>query len=343
MPKSIKGGDQFYRCIIKHFAVEADITMMTMEDTVTKLKKAGYDVCLSAKTPFRIDFLYKTENVFHYIQLMPAIAHGGKTAIVHNKSQPPWHKSNWCVIRFITLTEGPMMWDALKIKNVTDVLCRSLVIFEDTIENEGRCYDPKIDSDLTHNVYCEYDFKAALARWTLPNESYPLDDDERQFTCHKCQAKKPADAFIWDVNEYTQRFTTMEQVLSKYEYRVAPCCDRCMEKTTLCLKPQPPNRMGLTIYVTDIYKNVCAVKCPTCHCTNTHTLGMEKAYVCDRFNSFKYCTHQCGTRYALLPSYDINIHDTHIPTYALSIQDSETEQLPFVQEKKKKRRLGVRQ
>lgn len=130
-----------------------------------------------------------------------------------NPLQPVWHASNRvCLVFHVDSTET---LTAVKTK-----LVDSFLLIENIIENEERAYDPSDDSDVAHNLFCQYDYKAAAARWM------PLK-------CHRCGTPKDASAFLWMKTVVNEHLTDLERVLAMYEFGKAPCCDTCMWQATI--------------------------------------------------------------------------------------------------------------
>jgi hypothetical protein len=270
--------------ITKWFALTGPITRTAIDNAITALKMKGYDVCLLDRIEGGICFQYGGKDVGHDIRWYSRPSRTNFTLqdkypkAEYDSLQPPWHDNNRLCMRFKTCSESPVSWSAAKVADVVDIFVKSCNLAENMIENEKRMYNADVDSDLAHNIFCEYDYKNARERWTLPHDWFPSCEDERVLKCHKCYAKKPPSEFLWREAIDCKYFTKMERVLYLYEMGCAPCCACCMMQATTCHTPRPSNSKYLAMYVRHVYKNECCI-----------------------------CDGGCDG-YDIMPSYNIQIH-----------------------------------
>jgi hypothetical protein len=290
--------------LTKRFALTADITRNHVDSAIAALIKKGYNVGLLDRFQGGICFRYNKQDVGHDIRWSTKKDRDRYPVTDHNPFQPPWHESNTMLVKFKTCSESPVSWTAEKVADVVATLVDCFPCVENVIENEKRMYDSSVDSDFLHNIFCKFDYKAALARWTVKHHQFP---EETVLTCHLCCRKWDAGYFLWDSQFDCEHLTDMEQALGRFEMNVAPCCFSCLRGATACSTPRPETCTTAVAYVDDIYKTECSVHCPMCSMLTQHSVGPDNAPVSDRTWKLHLCSG-CGGAYQMMPSYRISVH-----------------------------------
>jgi hypothetical protein len=290
--------------VIKRFALTANITPNHVDSAIAALIQKGYNVGLLDRSGGGICFLYNDKDVGHDIRWTSESNCDNYPVTEHNPFQPPWHDSNNMLVQFKTCSESPVSWTAEKVANVVATLVECFPCVENVIENEQRMYDPNVDSDLLHNIFCKIDYKAALGRWTVKHHRFP---EETLLTCHLCRRKWDPSYFLWESQYKCEPFTDLEEVLARFEMNTAPCCFSCLRGATACSTPRPETCPTAVAYVEDIYKTECSVHCPMCSMLTQHSVGPENTPVADRTWKLHLCSG-CGGAYQMMPSYSISVH-----------------------------------
>lgn len=260
--------------VTKWFALTANVTPACIESTVLALAIKGYEV---GSNEIRIVH----DKVF-------------RTTLNCNSTQPPWHPDNRVGI---SITPGGNQWSPAKLTDMLATIIDGFMLIENIIENEHRAYEPDNDSDLAHNIFCGYDYKAAVSRWT------PLK-------CHRCHNMHDPDNFLWERNDECKKLTDLERILAMYEFGQTPCCRACMIYSTKCRRPTFADATKLIVYIKHIFDNQCRAKCPQCKKMHWHYVGPSNVVIPNREWGYRLCDTIGCDGYDLHPSHNVKVHAT---------------------------------
>jgi hypothetical protein len=215
------------------------------------------------------------------------------------------HNNIGCNIRFSHPDISPWDKDSM-IRDISAVLIDAFGLVENTIKNQDRPYDPNRDSTLQYNIWCSFDYAAALQRWSSYDVRMIDTTRERLFTCYKCKHQKSSYAFIWQKVFGFPHRNDLEITVARFEQGNAPCCDTCMMAATITTSPVPPTLFPPFVYIHNIYNNQFTVICPTCDIPNTHYINVDSPI--PKLIFHKRCTACTG--YTVIAAHNLTVHNS---------------------------------
>jgi len=149
-------------------------------------------------------------------------------------NEPIWHQDNVFNVRCTWQANKPFTQ-----AEITDIRCsftQSMRLVDNVIYNRApiTCRTSSLpeetDSNYDCNMFANFEFRRALADWTIPSEDWPDEMIERLFRCWKCQEHRPYGHFINNGNFMDN--------LELCVWHNARCCRTCLHTLTVCHDPQ---------------------------------------------------------------------------------------------------------
>lgn len=220
----------------------------------------------------------------------------------YNPSQPLWHPDNRELVRFTSVFST---WDDHKLADAVEILVECLGLVENKIANERRAYDPARDSDLAHNVFCQYDYEAAQKRRVPP------------YRCDRCDGVKDPSDFVLNVEYGSELLTDTERLFYRLENEpsssplVCSSCAPAFGTVELDAQPKHSDTSVPVAWARHMFKDSCWVVCPLCACITVHLIKPVGEPLHQRRWGDRLCMndnmYNCNG-YNLQPSRDIMVH-----------------------------------
>ncbi len=230
------------------FALQRDVKLGDVNTLLTHLRFRGHDVTI--KDECTIQFVHgRAEKLVHWFSCasynepsVPRLDDTGESITDDLDrmlfevavDQPRWHADNGFFVS-LSCEPGTYCFSDWEKRDIHEGVLMNFALVDNVIYNRSQKDVPetedvlRTDSDLEINVFVGYDFKQALADYTVPDEDACPSHffDACQLACWRCGEYNHHVSYARGTE-----YDCFTDVLGDYVVGDALCCEDCREKIT---------------------------------------------------------------------------------------------------------------